>query len=83
MTSSISSPIYGDLRPRLFDHVLHIRVREERVLEQREQPGEWCAQLVRDGGGEACAELLVGGQVARVAEVDPDVSVRSPTSYGD
>ena len=34
-----------------------------------EQPGERRAQLVRDGGGEAGAQLLVGGEVSRLREV--------------
>ena len=37
------------------------------VLEQHEQPRERRAQLVRDGGGEPGAQLLVGGELARVA----------------
>src|SRR5205085_3602792 len=37
---------------------------------QREQAGQRGAQLVGDGGGEARAELLVGREVTRLAEVE-------------
>ena len=59
-----------DLAPRLLDELGHVLARQARELEQREQPRERRPQLVRDGGGEAGAQLLVGGEVAGLGEVD-------------
>ena len=69
-TSSISSPIWLDLGPRLLDQLVAVRAGQRRGLEQGEQPRERRAQLVRDRRREAGAELLVGGEVAGVAEVE-------------
>jgi hypothetical protein len=41
------------LGPRALDELGHVLARQRRRLEQREQPREWCPQLVRDRGREA------------------------------
>jgi hypothetical protein len=50
--------------------VQHVLAGKRRGLEQGEEAGERCPQLVRDGRREARPQLLVGGQVAAAAEVD-------------
>ena len=68
-----------DLAARLLDELRHVLARQRRELEQREQPRERRPQLVRDGGREARAQLLVGGEVAGLGEVDePLRRVRRP-----
>ena len=67
-TSSISSPIRST-SPRARPISSSWSAPGERALEEREQPGERRAQLVRDGRREAGAELLVGGEVAGGAQV--------------
>ena len=59
-----------DLAARLLDERGHVLARQRRRLEEREQPRERRPQLVRDGGSEPRAELLVRGEVALAREVD-------------
>ena len=59
-----------DLAARLLDELLHVLARQQRELEQRQQPRERRPQLVRHRGGEAGAQLLVGGEVAHLGQVD-------------
>ena len=81
-TSSISSPIRIDLRAAAADQVGLVRAGEEGALQQREQPCERGAQLVRDGGGEPGAQLLIGGQVARCAEVEERLAAAAERRTG-
>ena len=70
-----------DLAPCLLDELGHVLARQAGELEQREQPCERRSQLVRDGGGEARAQLLVRGEVAGLGEVDEPLRVgRRPGS---
>jgi hypothetical protein len=55
---------------RLLDEFLHVRVGKEGRLEERQEPREGRPQLVRDGGREAGAELLVRAEVAGVPNVE-------------
>ena len=66
-TSSISSTIWSISRRACSTSCGHVLAGKAGELEQREQPGERRPQLVRDGGGEARAQLLVGGEVAGLA----------------
>ena len=59
-----------DLVAGAVDERVDVLARQRRRLEQRQQPRERRPQLVRDGGREAGAQLLVGGHVAGLAEVD-------------
>ena len=56
--------------PALLDQALRVHRREQRGLEQREQPGERRSELVGDGGGEARSELFVGGELTRLTQVE-------------
>src|SRR5207248_5011363 len=47
-----------------------VGIRKRGRLEEGQEPRERRPQLVRDGGGEAGAKLLVGAQVAGRAEVE-------------
>ena len=67
-TSSIRSRVCLDLLPRLLDELVDVCARQSRCLEQHEQPSERRAQLVRDRGGEAGPQLLVGGELRQVAD---------------
>ena len=69
-TSSISSRIWSTSARAALDEIGNVLARQRGELEQREQPRERRPQLVRDGSGEARAQLLVGGQVACLGEVD-------------
>ncbi len=57
-----------DLLARLVDELLDVGAGQRRGLEQDEQPRERRAKLVRDGGREAGAQLLVGGELGQVAD---------------
>ena len=59
-----------DLAARLLDERRHVLAGEPGELEQREQARERRPQLVRDRGGEARAQLLVGGEIACLGDVD-------------
>ena len=59
-----------DLVARSLDERVDVLARQRRHLEQRQEPRERRAQFVRDGGGEAGAQLLVGRHVADLAQVD-------------
>ena len=59
-----------DLAPRLLDEVGRVEARELRRLEKGHDPREWRSQLVRDGGGESRPQLLVGGELSRLGEVE-------------
>ncbi len=59
-----------DLAPRLLDELVDVLAGERRELEQGEQPRERRPQLVRDRGGEPRAQLLVGGEIAGLGEID-------------
>src|SRR5207244_124855 len=58
------------LAARLLDQRERVGVRERGRLEERQQARERRAQLVRDRGSEAGAELLVGGEIAGRAQVE-------------
>ena len=61
-----------DLLARLIDELVDVGARERRALEQDEEPGERGAQLVRDGGREPGAELLVGRELRQRGEEEDD-----------
>ena len=63
-----------DLVARALDERVDVLARQGRHLEQRQQPCERRAQLVRDGGGEPRPQLLVGRHVADLTQVDDALS---------
>jgi len=73
-----------DLLPRLLDEAVDVGAGQGRRLEQHEQACERRPQLVRDRGGKARPELLVGGQLGKrvdeqhegAADVLPDAPAR-------
>ena len=75
-TSSISSRADSTSIRARCDELADVLARERRRLEQGEEARERRPQLVRDGGGEARPQLLVGGQVAGLAQVDEPLPAR-------
>ena len=67
-TSSIRSRVCVDLLSGLLDELVDVGARQRGGLEQHEQARERRPQLVRDGGGEAGAELLVGRELRQGRE---------------
>ena len=59
-----------DLATRLLDERGDVLAGKRRRLEERQEPGKRCAELVRDRRGETCAKLLVCGEIALAREVD-------------
>ena len=62
--------VFSTSRACLLNELGDVLTRQRGELEQREEAGERRAQLVRDRGREARAQLLVGGEVAGLGEVD-------------
>src|SRR5205807_744734 len=72
-----------DLLPPLLHQLADVGAGQRRALEQRQQPRERRAQLVRDGRGEAGSQLLVGGELrGRLEEEDEHVGVRGSELLG-
>ena len=67
-----------DLGARLLEQRLHVGARQVGGVEQREDPGERRPQLVRDGGGEAGAELVEAAVVGVVCLRHQIVTTPSP-----
>ena len=74
----MSSVIWSISRARLLDERGDVLAGKRRRLEQREEPRERRAELVRDRSGEARAQLLVRGKVALAREVDETLA---PTAH--
>ena len=54
-----------DLLASLLHQLADVGTGQSGALEQREEPGERSAELVRDSRGETSPQLLVGGELRR------------------
>ena len=65
-----------DLATCLLDERGHVLAGKRRRLEEREEPGERCPELVRHRRSEPGAKLLVRGEIAFAREVDEALAPR-------
>ena len=68
VVDQLADPLH--LAARTADQLGLVGAGQEGAFEQRKQPGERRAELVRDGRGEAGSELLVRREVAGRAQID-------------
>ncbi len=73
--SSISAAGVLDLGARVVEQLRHVGARKLGRVDQREDPGERCSQLVGDGGGEAHPQLVEAHVVGDASGGDRDEHV--------
>ena len=79
-TSSIRRARVLDLGLRLLDQLRDVRAGQVGRVEEREDPGERCSQLVRDRGREAGAELVEAAVIHQIVTI-PKPGQNPPPVY--